>query len=283
MTGELAQYQEWIGRKARCEDLIALDRAQAMAALLDLGLDLALGDPLPRLWHWLYFWEITERSKLGPDGHASRGEFLPPVRLARRMWAGSRLTFLGGIPIGARLCRRSTIKDVKGKIGKSGPLVFVTVEHRFEEEGEPYLIEEHDIVYRGLQTQPADRDQPKAAPRPSTWSERIEPDPVLLFRYSALTFNGHRIHYDQPYATQQEGYPGLVVHGPLIATYMLALAKRERPEREIGSFRFRMLSPLFDTAPFEVKGEPMPESDTIAVWTEGPGGMEAARGEVRFA
>ncbi len=282
MTGELAQYQEWVGRKVHSEDLIALDRAQGMAALLDLNLDLAPDDPLPHLWHWLYFWEITERSKLGPDGHASRGEFLPPVRLARRMWAGSRLTFLRGIPIGARLCRHSTVKEVKGKMGKSGPLVFVTVEHRLENEGELCLIEEHDIVYRGLPSRPAGREQPKAAPQPSTWSERIEADPVLLFRYSALTFNGHRIHYDQPYATQEEGYPGLVVHGPLIATFMLALAERAKPEREIGSFRFRMLSPLFDTAPFEVKAEPTAESDGIALWAEGPGGLEAARGEVRF-
>jgi len=207
---------------------------------------------LPPLWHWIYFTPKAPAHEIGADGHPRRGGFLPPVNLPRRMWAGGRFEFHAPIRIGDALTRTSTIADVRRREGKTGALVFVTVRHEVARDALLLLTEEHDIVYRDLPRQDAPASEPERAPSDESTARTIVPDPVLLFRYSALTFNGHRIHYDRSYVTEVEGYPGLVVHGPLIATLLIGEAERQRPGLRVSRFEFRAVHPLFDIDPFEV-------------------------------
>ncbi|MGO1118372.1 FAS1-like dehydratase domain-containing protein [Rhodovibrionaceae bacterium A322] len=278
---QAVDWSDWIGKSETLEDLIDLNRAAAMRATVESE-DPAFspGDGLPPLWHWCYFWSLANQSTLGPDGHAARGEFLPPIELPRRMWAGSRVSWHKDLPVGEQAKKISTIKNVSLKEGRSGPLAFVTVEHQVEVNAEVVLTEEHDIVYREA-AKPGDKaPDPVAAPAQSDWRRQITPDPVLLFRYSALTFNGHRIHYDQPYVTGEEGYPGLIVHGPLLATLMVDLARRNAKGRRIAAFSFRALSPVFDLAPFVVCGD---DKDSSAdVWIEGSDGQLCMKGAVQY-
>jgi 3-methylfumaryl-CoA hydratase len=239
----------------------------ALSATLDRDDALpARGDPVPPLWHWLWFWDVHRQSDLGPEGHAKTGGFLPPVPLPRRMWAGGRFEFRRPLRVGETVARVSRIADVQAKEGRTGPLVFVTVQHEIGDA----LIEQQDIVYRDhSKTDPA----PLKAPADPAWTRTIDPSDVLLFRYSALTFNAHRIHYDRRYATEVEGYTGLVVHGPLIATLLLDLVRRNLPEAQVKRFEFRAMRPLFDTAPFFVCGKP--EGRTIQLWARDQAGMLA--------
>ena len=212
----LEKLREWVGRTQAVEDFAAPFPVRALAATFDeKDPDPQNGDPLPPLWHWLYFLDTAPQSKIGPDGHAERGDFLPPVPLPRRMWAGSRFAFDGEpLRVGDTIRRASKIKSVEPKSGSTGSMVFVTVEHTVSGARGPSFVEEHDIVYREAAKPGEKQREPKPAPTDATWSRKIMADPVLLFRFSALTFNGHRIHYDQPYVTGTEGYPGLIVHGP---------------------------------------------------------------------
>ncbi len=246
--------RDWIGRAETLTDSLDTRRARAMQATLDRPPSLSEGDPLPPLWHWLYFWEPTPVSGLGPDGHAARGGFLPPIELPHRMWAGGRLTFQRPLALGGAARKTSTIADVQEKQGRSGPLAFVTVRHEIADGDGLCLTEEQDIVYRGGAGGTGRSGEP--APTDAAWSRRVVPDPVLLFRYSALTFNGHRIHYDQPYATETEGYPGLIAHGPLLATLLLDLMLNEGGQALPARFDFRALRPVFDTAAFTLNGRP---------------------------
>jgi 3-methylfumaryl-CoA hydratase len=225
------------------------------------------------VWHWLYFLPLARQSEIGPDGHPKRGGFLPPVALPRRMWAGSKLQFEGPLHVGDAVERVSTIEDVSEKSGRTGTLVFVKVRHEVRRQGEARaaILENQDIVYREPAKPGDPAPAPTAAPASSAWSRTITPDPVLLFRYSALTFNSHRIHYDRPYATGEEGYGGLVVHGPLIATLLLDLVRRSLPGAQVLRFDFRAVRPLIDTHPFQVCGEPAAESNadgtrSIRLW-----------------
>lgn len=260
---------DWIGRSEEASDLATPAPFAALAATLDLPAELpAPGTTLPPLWHWLYFLPRHLRSELGPDGHARRGGFLPPVPLPRRMWAGSRFEFHHPLHIGDSLTRRSTIEQITGKSGRSGALVFVTVRHEIRRNGEAEcaLSEWHDIVYRQA-PRPGDKAaSPQAASAHADWRQAWIPDDVLLFRYSALTFNSHRIHYDRRYATEVEGYPGLVVHGPLIATLLLDLLRRHEPSREPARFEFRALRPIFDCHPFTVCGQAQADGRTVRLW-----------------
>ena len=274
---------QWIGRAETRTDRIDLAKASALAATLDLPSAPVEGDALPPLWHWMYFWSVSPASVIGPDGHPQRGGFLPPVTLPRRMWAGSRVIFRGALPVGAVAERTSLIKSVNVKQGKSGPLVFVTVAHEIAVNGEPVILEEHDIVYRDPPQASDAPAIPKAAPTNAQWSQAIVPDPVLLFRYSALTFNGHRIHYDRSYVTEVEGYPGLIVHGPLIATLLIGLAARELPGREISSFEFRAVSPLFDSEPFSVHGRLEADGRRVTLWAANARGELAMQAEASLA
>jgi 3-methylfumaryl-CoA hydratase len=257
--------RDWIGRSERNDDVITTAPLRALSALLDRDDPKPRsGDAAPPLAHWLYFLPVYGQSEAGPDGHAARGGFLPPVPLPRRMWAGSRLDFVKPLRVGAEVTRISRIKDITLKEGRSGTLAFVTVRHEVSDASGLVLTDEHDIVYRGDK---ALAGAPTPAPAGETWAREIHPDPLLLFRYSAVTFNGYRIHYDHPYATRVEGYPGLVVHGPLIATLLVDLLRRNMPEATLRSYTFRALRPLYDTANFSTCGLPDEARRSARLWT----------------
>jgi 3-methylfumaryl-CoA hydratase len=259
--------QQWVGRTETRTDLVTAAPISSLAATLDREEAYPkAGDPLPPIWHWLYFLPISRQSQIGPDGHTTRGGFLPPVELPRRMWAGSRLEFLQPLRVGDEITRVSTIKSIQEKSGRSGALVFITVRHEISNRAGLAIVDEHDIVFRE-NAKPGDpTPTPPAAPTDEEWSREIHPDDVLLFRYSALTFNGHRIHYDRRYVTEVEGYPGLVVHGPLIATLLLDLLLRHLPQANVSTFTFRAVSPLYDIAPFTVCGKREADGTTVKLW-----------------
>ena len=253
----LGALRDWTGRSERRRDTLAAAPLAGLAATLDRVDDPEprLGTPLPPLAHWLYFLPQAPARELGADGHPQRGGFLPPVPLPRRMWAGGRLQFERELRVGDEVERRSTIVKVEPKAGRSGALVFVTVRHEIGDAQGVALTEEHDIVYRDNPQQGSVPSVPAMAAVDEDFKREIVPDPVLLFRYSALTFNGHRIHYDRPYATEVEGYPGLIVHGPLIATLLVDLVRRQLPGARLRAFAFKAASPLFDINPFTLCGK----------------------------
>jgi 3-methylfumaryl-CoA hydratase len=283
MDVSLEKLKDWIGREQSMDDLAAPFPVRALIATFDeQDPEPKNGDPLPPLWHWLYFLDAAPQSRIGPDGHAERGDFLPPVPLPRRMWAGSRFAFDGEpLRIGETIRRRSRIKSVEPKTGSTGAMVFVTVEHAVSGPRGVSFVEEHDIVYREA-AKPGEKPRtPKPAPVDATWKKAIMADPVLLFRFSALTFNGHRIHYDQPYVTGTEGYPGLVVHGPLMGMLQMELARRSNPDRSPRSFEFRALSPVFAGAAFSVQGRR--EADgSVTTWIADRDGGLAQQGKAAF-
>ncbi len=261
ITLDLDHLRAWIGRTETRVDVASAAPVAALSATLDCD------EPetdLPPLWHWLYFLPLAKQSDIGPDGHGRRGGFLPPVPLPRRMFAGGRFEFLQPLHVGDSLTRTSRIVDVSGKQGRSGTLVFVTVNHEIANARGVVLTEQHDIVYRENPRADAPVPKPQPAPAGEAFSREIVPDPVLLFRYSALTFNGHRIHYDRSYVTEVEGYPGLIVHGPLIATLLADLVRRNLPQARLRSFSFRAIRPLFDIHRFTVCGRL--EGQRVALW-----------------
>lgn len=274
----LTKLQSWQERSETMSDIITAAPLRALSATLDRDDPVPEdGSAVPALWHWLYFLPHARQSEIGPDGHARRGGFLPPVPLPRRMWAGGRLRWEAGNPlrVGQQVQRVSTIRSVKHKTGRSGELLFVLVEHRFSNQDGLALVEEHDIVYRAAAQagDPASTPQKPPLHGQQTWSRTIVPDDVLLFRYSALTFNGHRIHYDRQYVTQVEGYPGLIVHGPLIATLLLDLLRRQLRGARVVAFEFRALRPTFDLHPFSVHGKPREDGRTIDLWAQDHEGL----------
>ncbi|WP_159916154.1 MaoC family dehydratase N-terminal domain-containing protein [Pantoea sp. 18069] len=269
----------WIGRTDSLADTATLAPLRALSATLDRqDPPPQAGDALPPLWHWLYFLPTARQSQHGADGHPLRGGFLPPVELPRRMWAGSRVEFHQPLRAGQELARNSRILDVRMKQGRTGPLVFVNLRHEIRAGGVLAVAEEQDIVYRDMPSAHEPAPAGAAALADAHWSRRLVPDALLLFRYSALTFNGHRIHYDRPYVTEVEGYAGLVVHGPLIATLLLDLLRRELPQARVKVFNFRAMRPLLDNAPFMVCGR-QDDSHTVTLWAqdeEGNLAMQAA-------
>jgi 3-methylfumaryl-CoA hydratase len=275
MTLDLDILKTWIGRSESMTEVIAPFASNALAATLDRAdAPYADGTPLPPLWHWLHFLALSPLAEAGPDGHPARGGFLPPVPLPRRMWAGSRLSFLKPLRIGETATKTSTVQSVAGKTGRTGPLVFVTVRHAVSVSGTTVIEEEHDIVYREAPAAGTAAPVPPPAKGDAAFERIILPEPVLLFRYSALTFNSHRIHYDQPYVTGVEGYPGLIVHGPLIATLLLDNLRRAHPEKSVKRFTFRAVSPIFDTGAFAVRGRLSEDGTTAGLWAQhGDGGL----------
>lgn len=249
---DIGYLRGWVGRSETVTDQITPFQSNALAATLNRDETYGAGSSLPPLWHWMHFLPLFRLDAAGYDGHPALGGFLPPVPLPRRMWAGSRLRFLAPLKVGEIVTKTSTVTRVDHKAGRSGDLVFVTVRHDYNGR----ISEEHDIVYRDVADPAAPVAVPVAAPETSDFSRDITPDPVLLFRYSALTFNGHRIHYDQPFCTGTEGYPGLVVHGPLLATLLLDLLRRHLPAAVVTEFEFRAMAPVFDTGPFSLHGTP---------------------------
>lgn len=252
MVGMLS---EWVGREETQTDIFTAGHAERFSATLSgVGSDAPVGVRNPLL-AWTLCTSAAAHSTLGPDGHPQRGGFLPPVEMPRRMWAGSVLTFSAPFEVGMPITRRSRIAAITEKKGSSGALVFVTVEHEIYGEY-PLMHERQDIVYRDNAGVSSNPPMPVAsAPGWSPeWCDSVQPSSVLLQRYSAITFNAHRIHYDRDYATHVEGYPALVVHGPLIATLLLDQFLAKKPNARVKGFEFRAKAPLFDDAPFQRTG-----------------------------
>jgi len=276
----------WIGNSEEAWDLITAAPLAGLAALMDRDQPEPVdGDPVPPGGTWFYFQPKVPMSGLDRDGHPKRGGLPPPIPLPRRMFAGARYTFSNPLQVGARARRVSTIKNVTHKDGAPGPLVFLTVRHEFFDGDTLCLGEEHDIVYREDPDPDRPQPAPKALPAPgeAVWRRTVHPDPVMLFRYSAITFNGHRIHYDREYATQVEGYPGLVFHGPLTATLLMDLCRQERPDADLATFAFRARRPLFDTADFTIAGEPSADGASAKVWALDPEGALAMDATATFS
>ncbi|WP_157218916.1 FAS1-like dehydratase domain-containing protein [Flavisphingomonas formosensis] len=246
----MEDFSAWVGRTEETEDVMAAAPLAGLAALLDRE---PWTGEAPPLAHWLCFLPQTRQSRIDRDGHPERGGLLPPITLPRRMWAGGKLRFHAPIAIGAPLVRRSSIAAITPKRGASGDLLFVTLRHEIAAAGVASISEEQVLVYREAATSaPMSGQVPTEAPRPSDDTTRIVPDSVMLFRFSALTFNAHRIHYDRDYARDEEGYPGLVVHGPLQAMLLMHHFLATAPDRRVQSFSFRAQRPLFDTDVFDL-------------------------------
>ena len=269
----------WIGRESISEDLLSVRHARLMAATLGLPqMQFDAGTPLPPLWHWLYFLEGLPASELGRDGHPARGGFLPPVPLANRMWAGGRLEFHAPVALGTSVRKRSAVTSVEHKRGRSGDLVFVTVRHEILDADKIAITEEHDIVYKPPTPPGATRPAAARMPTPSH-SEPFEATSTMLFRYSALTFNGHRIHYDVDYCRNVEGYSNLVVHGPLQATLLAGLAARLGP-RPLRQFRYRGVQPNLLGTPLTINAVPGDKGMTL--WTAQSDGAVSMQAEASF-
>ncbi len=282
MTDTPEDYAKWIGRTEIVEDDLSPAPALAAAATLDDTVTpLGPGSALPPLWHWFYFLPKAPQARLGHDGHPQRGGFLPPIPYPRRMFAGARLRFQRPLVIGQPARREGVIRNIGLKSGRSGSLAFVTVGYTFYQQGELCLDEEQDIVYR-------EPGPPVPAPQiielppvpAGAWSRLVTPDTRLLFRFSALTFNAHRIHYDRPYALNEEGYPGLVVHGPLTAVLLLELVRHNTSRRIVG-FSFRGQAPLFDLAPFRLVGQP--SATGVEMEAQGPDSQTAMTATAELA
>ena len=290
MTPEqtLTHLREWIGRSETRTETLAAEPVQGLAATFDLDGGLVAAGALPPLWHWLYFLPRAPQHTLGEDGHPRLGGFLPPVPLPRRMWAGSEIAFRRPLHVGDTVTRTSTIRDVQYKTGRTGELWFVTVDHVYGVDGKTAIEERHDIVYRAMpapgQPLPPRPRLPQMAAHTTHWQRTLRADPVLLFRYSALTFNGHRIHYDLDYVRDVEGYPGLIVHGPLQAQLMIELLRREKPDARITGFGFRGLAPLFHLDTVTVGA--MPDAEVpgrFVLWTGDDAGGQAMQGWATLA
>jgi 3-methylfumaryl-CoA hydratase len=281
MSDTLPDFREWIGRTETLHDALSAEHAQRAAATFDGQVTgVTAGSPLPPLWHWFFFLPQATQRALDVDGHPQRGGFLPPIPFPRRMFAGARVTWHHPIRIAEPAIRLGTIRDVVLKSGRSGSLAFVTVRYEITQHGTLCLEEEQDIVYRQPGAAVAAPDVHTVADTPDgAWRRTITPDPRLLFRFSALTFNAHRIHYDRPYARDEEGYPGLVVHGPLTAMLLVDLVT-QHTSRALASFSFRGLAPLFDLAPFHLVARP---SDTaVDLEAVGPDLTQALTAQVTF-
>ncbi|MBP5077039.1 MaoC family dehydratase N-terminal domain-containing protein [Pseudomonas chlororaphis] len=266
----------WIGRSQQARDLLSDNLLKRIAATFGEPVP-AHGEALPPLWQWCFFQEPLAENALGGDGHPARGGFLPPAANRNRMWAGGRLEFFEPLRAGFAAHCLSTISHVEEKTGRTGALLFVTVRHEYSQDGRLAIREEQDIVYR--EPTPPKQGSGEALIQ-GDWREAVEPSPTLLFRYSAVTFNGHRIHYDFPYVTETEGYPGLVVHGPLIATLSLRAFCRAHPGARLRRFSYRGLRPLIAPQPFEVGGR-LVRPGVAELWAGNDAGL-AQRGEVLF-
>ncbi len=244
----------WIGREQRISQTLNPFPARALAAMLDHARLPDAGDALPVAWHWLYFLETPASAGTGLDGHPAKGVFLPPIPLPRRMWASGSLELSAPLRLGEPAQKVSTIRAVEHKQGKSGELFFVTIDHDVHQGGNLCVHEQQTIVYREMPTEHVPLPPGESASGAGDWQRTVHIDPVLLFRFSALTYNGHRIHYDRDYATHTEGYPGLVVHGPLLVILLLDLVRAQQPEPHVKAVRFRALRPTFDLGALSLHG-----------------------------
>ena len=276
---DLDHMRQWIGRTEEKTDIVTAHLVAGLRSVLFLDVGKPQdGDAAPFTAHWCLTLPVVPMSEVGPDGHPQRGGFLPPVPLPRRMWAGGAIEFIEPLRVGDAVTRTSTIKDLTMKSGSTGMLCFVSVDHVFKSPRGVAIRERHDIVYRDMPTggQNATPAKPSAAPAAARHCERHLADPVLLFRYSALTFNGHRIHYDRDYVTKVEGYPGLIVHGPLQAALLIELAAKLHGGKAPASFVYRGLQPLFDGGEFSVNANDTPAG--MELWTANSAGQPTMQG-----
>ncbi|WP_315837713.1 FAS1-like dehydratase domain-containing protein [Bradyrhizobium prioriisuperbiae] len=274
---DLDHLRSWIGRSESASDLVTPQLVRGLRATLfiDPGKP-ALGDVAPLTTHWCLAQPVAPMSALGPDGHPTRGGFLPPVPLPRRMWAGGLLEFQDRIRVGDEVTRNSTITDVTLKTGSTGTLCFVSVAHTIETSRGVAIRERQDIVYRDAPGPSSAAPAAPAAAPPGQHRRTHLADPVLLFRYSALTFNGHRIHYDRDYVTKVEGYPGLIVHGPLQASLLVEYAATLRADTSPRSFNYRGVNPLFDGAEFSLNANET--GSGLEVWSANNAGVPTMKG-----
>ena len=274
---DIDHLRQWIGRSQEASDVVTAQLVKGLRATLfqEVGEPKA-GDTAPFTVHWCLAQPVFPMSMLGPDGHPTRGGFLPPVPLPRRMWAGGELQFIDPLRVGDEAKRTSRISDVTVKSGSTGTLCFVAVEHVITTSRGVAIRERHDIVYRDIGGAPA--AAPKAPPPPPVAKHREShvSDPVLLFRYSALTFNGHRIHYDRDYVTKVEGYPGLIFHGPLQATFIIEMAAKLRGGKAPKKFTYRGLQPLFEGSEFSINANET--ADGMELWTANAEGQPTMKG-----
>lgn len=268
----------WAGKEDVSAGCVDTTMAAMLAATLDYGAPPEAGEVVPQLWHWCAILPTVPMEDLAADGHPALGGFLPPVPLERRMWAGGELEFLKPLHVGETITRHSRIASVAEKEGASGPMVFVTVDHEVSGEDGLAIRERQDIVYLEI---PDAFTPPKAQPLPdgAAIKVRVDVNEAMLFRYSACTFNAHRIHYDLPYAQQVEHYPGLVVHGPLQATRLIAEAKTAAG-RAPDTFKFRGVHPLFHTDGMHLRGAW--EDDTLKLWAGAVAGHQTMQAEAKW-
>jgi 3-methylfumaryl-CoA hydratase len=276
---DLSHLRQWIGRTEKKTDVVTAHLVAGLRSVLFLDVGKPQeGDAAPFTAHWCLTLPVVPMSEVGPDGHPTRGGFLPPVPLPRRMWAGGEISFIEPLRVGDVVTRTSTIKEINLKPGSTGLLCFVSVDHVFSTSRGVATRERHNIVYREMPSagQNAAPAKPPTAPATAKHSERHLADPVLLFRYSALTFNGHRIHYDRDYVTKVEGYPGLIVHGPLQAALLIELAAKLHGGKAPATFVYRGLQPLFDGGEFSVNASDI--STGLDLWTANAQGEPTMRG-----
>jgi 3-methylfumaryl-CoA hydratase len=268
---DLDHLRQWVGRTQEASDIVTAQLVKGLRTTLfqEIGEPKA-GDAAPFTVHWCLAQPVFPMSELGPDGHPARGGFLPPVPLPRRMWAGGELAFLEPLRVGDETKRISRIADVTLKTGSTGALCFVAVEHLVTTARGTAIRERQDIVYREA-TSGAAAPAKATAPPAAKHRETHVSDPVLLFRYSALTFNGHRIHYDRDYVTRVEGYPGLIFHGPLQAALLVELAAKLRGGKPPERFSYRGLQPLFEGGAFSVNANET--ADGIELWVANADGL----------
>jgi 3-methylfumaryl-CoA hydratase len=279
----LEKLKDWIGERETDVDYVTIPSVHRLAATLDRDDPIPKnGDPLPPGWHTLLFPRVVRQSQIGHDGHPTRGDFLPPVPLPRRMNAGRRTWMIDALRVGDEVKKEASIKDVTIKQGRSGQMVFVTVKTDMLSPRGLAITEEMDVVYREEPAPDAPKAAPKTPPANAVWTKVFNPDPVVLFRYSALTFNGHRIHYDYPYVTQKEGYPGLVQNGGLtnLLLFELARAHAKTPVKYLSA---RNLRPMFADQPFTLCGAPSPDGKSAQLWTVDATGAQATEASVEFA
>ena len=249
---DIDHLRKWIGKIDNVTDYVTPIVEQRYRATLNMDIGNPKdGDPVTSGLHWMLGWNLVKNDELGVDSHPALGEFLPPVPLPRRMWAGSEIKVLKPIRVGDKVIKQSTVADIQVKEGRTGLLCFVTAEYNFLVNDEVTINEKHNIVYRDISKSGGGSGYSKDIPEKADLSEKIFMHPTILFRYSAIGFVGHRIHYDHPYTVNEENYPGLIVHGPLQATYLLRAAEKLMG-KPVKSFTHKVMAPVFANSEYIV-------------------------------
>ena len=262
---DIDHLRNWIGKIDNVTDYVTPIVEQRYRATLNMDIGNPKdGDPVTSGLHWMLGWNLVKNDELGVDSHPALGEFLPPVPLPRRMWAGSEIKVLKPIRVGDKVIKQSTVADIQVKEGRTGLLCFVTAEYNFLVNDEVTINEKHNIVYRDISKSGGGSGYSKEIPERADLSEKIFMHPTILFRYSAIGFVGHRIHYDHPYTVNEENYPGLIVHGPLQATYLLRAAEKLMG-KPVKSFTHKVMAPVFANSEYMVGVDKM-DDGSVSCW-----------------